>query len=164
MVIVAEREVEGSEGPREITLENVRYWSKHTKELKGSQVKKALQFLQHDCLQYVGEDQEYDVKGAFICLPLNTQESYSEYGRTWQKKPFAIDYNFSAYKITKGDGKTFVCNCQGWQTKLKRNEVVAEGANCSHVLALYYAFKMKKFRHPSQQTLRVEWPDDEDDD
>lgn len=136
-------------GPDVLTLDNVQYWSKHTKELTHRQIEKALFFLEYDCIQYVGDDDEFNSKYTFVCLPLNTREDCQVYVngliRTFGKKVFVEDYNWSDYKIYKNAEGNFECNCQGWQTKAKRGELVPDGANCSHVLALFYAFKIGKF-------------------
>lgn len=148
-----EREVEG-DGPRMIEPTTVRYWCRHTKELKGSQVKKAEQFVLFDCLHYLGEN-------VFVCLPLNTQEKVELGERVLEKRAYKSDYNSSEYRIKRTSAKTFECNCQGWQTRARRGEIVPEGANCSHVLALFYAFKLKKFQRKSQ-SLTVDWGGKED--
>ena len=143
-------------GPREINIDNVQYLCRHTKELKASQVSKALKFLKFDCIRYAGllNTEEFNKlreklyaegKHFFIVLPLNTRYDHNAFGANFLKEPFEKDYNFSEYVIFKREDGTFECNCQGWQTKKKKGEVVVEGANCSHVLALYYAFKTKKF-------------------
>lgn len=154
-----------SEGPARVTLENVRYWSKHTKELAGSQVTKALAFLEHDCLQYVGDDDEFNSKYTFVCLPLNKSDDHQEVVRdqiiTFHKKPFEIDYNNSMYKIYKNGSGNFECNCQGWQTKARRGEIINDGANCSHILALFYAFKIGKFNRQhgaSEDQIKIDKP------
>lgn len=145
--LVGEREVSG-EGPAVLTVETVRYWSRHTRELKGKQVTKAEHFVRHDCLHYLGNNR-------FICLPLNTEESVTFEGRVLVKRAFGKDYNSSEYVIDREE-RTFRCSCQGWDTKRKRGELVPEGANCSHVLALFYAFKLGRFK---KEPLRVVWPE-----
>lgn len=131
--------------PPEITISNVQYWSRHTKELQHNQSHKALLLLEHDCIQYIGPDEEFGSKHCFICLPLNTEEEWKVDGRIFKKKPLENDYNTSEYKIFKNTEGNFCCSCQGWNTKNRRGEIPAGGAGCSHVLALYYAFKIKKF-------------------
>lgn len=145
------------EPPREIDEHNVQYWCRHTKELKTSQVSKALKFVRFHCIKYIGKAFENltgfeslrekypDAKHAFICLPLNTASAHTFLGTTMQKEPYDKDYNNSEYIIYKKADGTFECNCQGWQSKSRKGEIIPEGANCSHVLALYYAFKMKRF-------------------
>lgn len=145
--LVGEREVSG-EGPLAFTVDTVRYWSRHTRELKGNQVTKAEHFVRYDCLHYLGNNR-------FVCLPLNTSERVVFEGREFLKRGFGKDYNNSEYIIDREE-RTFRCSCQGWDTKRKRNELVPEGANCSHVLALFYAFKLGRFK---REPLRVEWPE-----
>ena len=140
-----EREVDG-EGYRVLEPHTVRYWCRHTKELKGSQVLKAEQFVEFDCLHYVGNNR-------FICLPLNTQGDFQWGDRLLKKKPFVREYNSSEYLIEKQSDGTFTCNCQGFYTKEKRGEIIKNGANCSHILGLYFAFMLKKFTHPNQKLL-----------
>lgn len=151
MVEIFEKDNAISEGPQEITLENVRFWCKHTKELKGSQIKKAMHFVEHDCIKYVGDDEEFSSKYTFICLPLNTEEEWCLKGEDGQikqfhKKPFPIFYNSSDYKIYKENGR-FTCNCQGHHTRESRGEGGKDGCSCSHVLALFFMFKLKKFKN-----------------
>jgi hypothetical protein len=151
MVTIVEREcqLEG-EGPAAFTIANVQYWSKHGKCLKQTQRHKALQFLEYDCLHYVGDDPEFESKYTFVCLPLNNEnscevEAENGYTKILVKKSFPVNYNNSIYKIYKNENGIFECNCQGWQTKAKRGEVGEDGCHCSHVLSLFYAFKIKKF-------------------
>jgi len=129
--------------PGKLTVENVQYWCRHTKELKNTQVNKALQFVRFNCLHYIGNNR-------FVCLPLNTEKEWSfkldDAKMCISKKPFDTDYNRSEYIISRLPGGTFECNCQGWQSKARRGEAIKDGANCSHVLALFYAFKLKKFK------------------
>jgi hypothetical protein len=146
MVLVMVRNPQLSEeGPAYVNINNVQYWSRHTKELKHSQSSKALKFLEYDCLKYIGVDEEFGSKYCFVCLPLNTQDSWNVNGVELKKKPYECDYNNSDYKIFKNSTGNFICNCQGYNIKLKRNEVPEGGAGCSHVLALFYSFKIKRF-------------------
>lgn len=181
-MIVAERNSQSEEGPKEVTIQNVQYWCKHSKELKQTQRSKALKFVEFDCVQYVGFDEEFGHKHTFVCLPLNTKETvtfplrtsdivdYEEVFEqgimdenkthiTLRKKPFLKNYNNSVYKIYK-EGNTFICNCQGWTQADKREETRrADGCQCSHVLALYYCFKIKKFGRTQGSTEELEQPD-----
>ena len=155
MVEIQTKQTEFHEGAHELTEDNVQYWCRHTKELAKSQVSKALKFLRNNCIRYVGDfDNEqfnklradYDnAKHIFVCLPLNTHEEHQALGVTFQKEAFLKDYNWSEYIIFKKKDGTFECNCQGWQSKKRKGEIVSEGANCSHVLALYFSFKLKRF-------------------
>ena len=150
-------ETEISHGPREVTVENVQYWSRHTKELAKTQVSKALKFVDYGCVRYAGDfdnsvfnqlrNTKYEgAKHIFIVLPLNTEENHSVWGINFTKKPYVADYNTSEYIIYKKKDGTFSCNCQGYQQKEKKGELVIAGSNCSHVLALYYCFKMGVFK------------------
>lgn len=136
------------DGPSVLEPRTVRYWCRHTMELEGSQVDKAGLLVEHECVQYLGENK-------FVCLPLNTHEDVMVGARLFKKRAFSHDYNSSEYTITRLSEKTFKCNCQGWHTKEQRGEIVPEGANCSHVLALFYAFKLKKFQKPRTEGLLV---------
>lgn len=111
MTSVVDREVEVSLGPREITPDNVQYWSHHTQEFAQSQVHKAKKFLEYGCIEYSGE-------GFFICKPIP-------------------GYNSRTYTIKKNSEGKFECNCQ---------KAMQGSETCSHVLALYYAFKIKQFK------------------
>lgn len=156
-MIVSCKNREVFEGPKQVNTENVQYWCRHTKELKNSQVSKAYKFLKYESIKYVGKafenlgafealkDKYPDAKHIFICLPLNTKYEHEFLGVTIYKTPYEKDYNNSEYIIFKRSDGTFECNCQGWQSKAKNGEIIPEGANCSHVLALYYNFKLKKF-------------------
>lgn len=142
------REVPG-EGPLVLEPHTVRFWCRHTVELKGSQVRKAELFVEHDCLQYLGNNR-------FVCLPLNSEVEFLFEGRVLRKRPFKVDYNSSEYLIERQGENTFSCNCQGWQTRARRGELVPEGANCSHVLALFYAFKLKRFQRKTMPEVSVD--------
>lgn len=135
-------------GPREVTLDNVQYWSRHAKALENSQVSKALRFLKFDCIKYIGYDSEFGSKHCFICLPLNKEELWTVDGRSFQKIPYSKNYNSSEYKIYKNMNGDFECNCQGCQTKIKKGEFYEDGCNCAHILSLFFAFKVKKFGKP----------------
>jgi hypothetical protein len=76
---------------------------------------------------------------------LNTDTEWNVNGRIFHKKAHESNYSNSEYKIYKTADKNFCCNCQGWCAKKKRGEIPIGGAGCSHVLALFYAFKMKRF-------------------
>jgi len=146
-----------TEEPDEITIDEVMYWSRHTKELNSTQVRKALTFLKYDCIRYLGEPFERlpefrklkekypDARHIFVCLPLNTKPYHDFLGIRLFKEPYIQDYNFSEYIIYKNKEGNFECNCQGYQSKKKKGELIPGGANCSHILALYYAFKIKRF-------------------
>lgn len=176
-MLIKERKPEiQTEGPRYVDDTNVQYWCRHTKELKNSQVQKALKFVRYGCIKYLGKafenlgafealkDKYPEARHIFICLPLNTKDKHDFLGVSIEKKPYEADYNSSEYIIYKKHDGTFECNCQAWQSKAKKGEIVTEGANCSHVLALYYAFKMKKFGRQEgaeQKHLKIDMGDDE---
>lgn len=134
------------EGPREITEENVQYWSKHARALEQPHVSKAKRFMQYDCIRYVGDDNEYSQKGSFVCLPLNTAESVMDRdtAREFHKEPYPKDYNSTIYTIVKENG-IFRCNCQGWAYREREGKGGPDGCSCSHVLALFFCFKIKRF-------------------
>ena len=150
MVEIKEKATDILEGPEQITVQNVQYWCKHAKALKKTQVHKANQFVEYELIRYVGDDPEFNSKYTFICLPLNTAEfvdvpTTAGTMRRFEKKPFSVDYNYSVYKIYKNKEGIFECNCQGWQTKNKRDYQQEDGVMCSHVLALFFCFKIKRF-------------------
>lgn len=150
MIEIRGRGEEIGEGPREVTVKNVQFWCKHARELEKSQSSKARKFVEFDCIKYMGMDGEFGSRHAFVCLPLNTADTWDVYVdehevRDYNKKPYPTDYNNSEYKIFKNKDGRFECNCQGWHHKEKRGEGRSDGVNCSHVLALFFCFKMKKF-------------------
>lgn len=132
------------------TIKDVQYYCRHTKELKSTQVRKALKFVNFDCIKYVGYDLEFNSKYTFIVLPLNTADiwdvNHNGEVLSLKKLPYDVDYNSSDYKIYKNKKGVFECNCQGWQSKSKRGEVGGDGCACSHVLALFYCFKLRMFK------------------
>ena len=142
-------------GAEEITENNVQYWCRHTKELKCQSRIKALKLLKFNCIRYVGKFNNpiFDIirnkyegaKHFFICLPLNTSKEHKALGVSFQKEPYPIDYNSSEYLIFAKANGTFECNCQGYQSKKRKGELIEGGANCSHILALFYNFKLKRF-------------------
>jgi len=157
------------EAPKELTPDNVVYWCRHTRELQGSQVKKAQEFVRHDCVKYLGKVPLFDSNHTFVVLPLNTKPEHRVLVDrdemafvTLQKIPFHRDYNVSDYLIFKRPDGTFKCNCQAWHTKEARGEITPQGANCSHVLALFFAFKMKMFGKDQGAEPRhtdIDWPE-----
>ena len=101
---------EADEGPKELTVDNIQYWSHHTQQFAKSQVSKAKKFVEHKCYEYVGEN-------LFRCGPIE-------------------GYNTRTYTIKKNpETNEFDCNCQAGLKQM-----------CSHVLGLYYAFKLKYFK------------------
>lgn len=130
--------------------DTVQCWSHHAKELKKTQVQKALKFLEYDLIRYIGYDSEFDSKYTFVVLPLNTEEfcevEINGVKQTFVKQPYPYDYNKTPYKIFKNSEGIFVCNCQGWDAKTKRGQMNTDGCNCSHVLSLFIKFKLKHFK------------------
>lgn len=137
-----------AERPQEdMTAYTVQYYSKHAKELTKSTVEKANRLVQYGCVRYVGDDNEYAMKCSFVCLPLNTQKTFmdEDTAREFFKKPYHLDYNNTSYTITKHHSGGFECNCQGWQTKARKEGFFNDGCMCSHVLALFFCFKLRWF-------------------
>lgn len=94
----------------------VQFYSRHAKELKYSQRHKSLKFLKHGCIKYEKEKQ------AFLCLPLE-------------------GYNSTTYEMVRSKEFGFECDCQGFQTKLKKfKEGSGIKPTCSHIGALYEYF------------------------
>lgn len=77
---------------------------------------KASKFIENRCLDYSPENKE------FFCKPLR-------------------GYNTRTYTLVNHNLGDFECNCQGYQSKLKKGEF----PSCSHILALKLAFKMNYF-------------------
>ncbi|MBR9703183.1 hypothetical protein GOV10_04045 [Candidatus Woesearchaeota archaeon] len=145
-VFVRESQLPG-EGAAVVDEANVQYWSKHARCLENPHITKALKFLRYGCILYVGDDNEYDQKGSFVCLPLNTETSVvdEDTGREFHKIPYPKNYNSTIYTIVKEGGR-FVCNCQGWTSRERKGDGGRDGCSCSHVLSLFFAFKIKRFR------------------
>lgn len=151
----------------EITIENVQFYSRHAKELKQSQITKARKFVEFNCLRYIGNtmndleqfqnlQQKYEgLKHVFICLPLNSEDTVDFFGHMFDKRPFPVDYNHSEYIIYKRPDGMFSCNCQGWVSKEKKGEMKPDGCMCSHVLALFFMFRMKKFGNHQGNTNKL---------
>ena len=117
--------------PEVLDPSTVRYWSRSSLECVGSQHAKARKLLMYDSIQYLGESQ-------FVCLPLNTDKEVVFAGRTFVKVPYGKTYNHKKEPFTlwREGVDSWRCNCQFNTTT---------GNMCSHVLALMWAFKMKKF-------------------
>lgn len=90
---------------------DVQFYSAHARELKRTQQEKILKFIEHRCIEYSPEMK------CFLCHPIP-------------------GYNVTTYTV-KREGKGFSCNCQGYQTKLKRGEE----ASCSHIGATFEFLK-----------------------
>lgn len=95
-------------------MQEVQFYSQHANELKYSQQHKIQKFLENDCIVYSGE-------GVFFCKPIK-------------------GYNKRTYVMLKGVDGGFVCDCQGFQTSLKKTG----RGSCSHIGALYESFARKK--------------------
>jgi hypothetical protein len=118
--------------PEVLDSNTVRYWSRTTQRCVGSQWSKAKKLIDYDCVQYAGQ-------GEFVVLPLNGEEFTEFAGQQWRKKPYPKNYNkkgdpYVLRPVKSEDG--FECNCQ-WAVKM--------GKTCAHILALRWAFKLKKF-------------------
>jgi len=133
--------------PTEFTERNVMYFCHHAKELKQTIKSKALKFIKADCIRYVGDRGEFKDKYSFLCLPLNTESEVIYEGVKFIKEPFDKDYNTRVYTMAKHDD-VWSCNCQGYCQKEKKHEVrnFKNGVCCSHLLGLFLAFKMKRFK------------------
>ena len=87
MIKIETPELQKFEGPREITVDNVQYWSHHTQQFAKSQVSKAKKFVEFKCYEYAGD-------GFFLCNPIK-------------------GYNTRTYTIRKNKlTGEFNCNCQ----------------------------------------------------
>lgn len=138
-----------------VNVDNVQEYCRHSKELTSSQSSKALKFVKFKCLKYLGDfnNPEFDkirekygnAKQLFMCLPLNKKDHHMVFGIKINKIPFLSNYNNSEYIIYKDIKGTFQCNCQGFQSKKRKGKIIEGGANCSHILALFYSFKLKTF-------------------
>jgi len=91
--------------------EDVQFYSAHARELLQSQQHKIRKFLQHRCIEYVGNN-------TFICKEIP-------------------GYNKTCYKLTKLLSGDFDCNCQGYMTRYNRGD---KRPFCSHLGALYEYF------------------------
>lgn len=120
-IINQQKEIQTTEPPSELTLNNLIYWSKSLKRLEGikegSAIKtKALKFLREKKVQYDPE---------FNC---------------WFVNPIK-DYNKTRYKVnSRGDGH-FECECQ-FYNKVSKNW---EHPLCSHIQAVKFWLEMKEW-------------------
>ena len=83
------------------------------KRLKNTQRAKIKKLIENKCIRYVGNN-------TYICLPIK-------------------GYNKTTYIIRRSDIYEcgFECNCQGFQTKVKKGEYPI----CSHIGAVYEYIK-----------------------
>ena len=109
--------------PSELTSKNVIYWSNHWKKLvvsggnEGSVIgQKARMFIEQKCIEYI-KDEYISSNSKYICKPLKG------------------NHTTHSLKWNKGD---FECDCQYFQTKLRKGEKPF----CSHYLALYLQLKI----------------------
>ena len=107
------------ESPRELNPKIVQYYCHHTKLLEHNQIHKAIAFLEHKCIVYNKEQKCY------LCGPI---EGYNT--RTYTLKP------------NKDYPDKFECNCQAFVTQVRKGE---GRPFCSHLLALFYHFKIKNW-------------------
>ena len=130
----------------EETEESIVWWSRHSKELKGSVSKLSAMLALHDCIQYIGWDKETGFN-SFISLPLSTSTEVEINGVKFFKKAYETDYNKETtyYKLWQDNSTRWHCQCQGWQTR-ERNTPHFEGVQCKHIVALYMHFKLEAFR------------------
>ena len=150
---------EESLGPREVTSDNVMFWSRHSRELEGNIANKAHQFLVHNCIQYIGFDSVFGSKYTFICLPLSMEATFEYNQRIFEKIPFGRAYNSSEYLVYK-EKERWICNCQGWRTAERDPQrKKSDGIQCSHGVALMFAFKCKRFNQAHGATDKDMEPD-----
>jgi hypothetical protein len=109
----------------------VQFYSHHARELKHTQQHKIDQFLSYNKIQYSPEDK------CFYCLPLTE-----------------INYNKRTYTLKHDKELGFTCNCQGYQSKLRRyrQDPKAGLPGCSHVGALYEHFS-RTFRTRREENV-----------
>ena len=99
---------------------DVQYFDEWKGELSHTQRYNADQFLELGLVQYASD-------GRFICLPIP-------------------GYNTRTYVMQRKEGG-FVCNCQGFvmKARLLNQGLSPNPPFCSHLLALYHAFKNHQF-------------------
>jgi hypothetical protein len=110
---------ETEEPPKELTPQNVIFWSTHYKKLvvEGGDTAigfKARRFIENNCIEYLKD--EYDSsKSCYICKPIK-------------------DYNKTTYHLKwNKELNDFECDCQ-FNQRVHRM--------CSHILALYLQLKI----------------------
>lgn len=103
--------------PKQLTYDNVIYWSDDLKQLKGFKGSKgkALRFLKEDCI----EETTY----GYICKPIP-------------------GYNKTIHKMS-ANNNTLDCSCQGFQTKLKKEG----NGFCCHVLSVMLLKKIHNWNN-----------------
>ncbi|MEW6295936.1 MAG: hypothetical protein AB1467_06670 [Candidatus Diapherotrites archaeon] len=101
-----------------IDYHDVQYYDHISKKLTMPQMEKAMKFVYLDLIKYNGD-------GSFTCKAM-------------------IGYNTRNYTLKKHSEFSWECNCQGWQSKLKKYEHDGSAwPSCSHVAALYVWFKVR---------------------
>ena len=170
-MLIKENETSKYYPPREINEDNVQYWCKQTKELKNSDVNKAVRLMKHHCIKYLGKSfsnypgisklkQKYpQANHAYICLPLNTASAHTFLDTTFQKEPYESDSNKSEYILFKKDDGNFECNCNIWKKKANDGSIVKSGVNCPHILALFMCFKIKRLGQEEGNSKDLMSPD-----
>lgn len=110
------------EPPRELTTENVVFWSDHYKmfEKQKSVQSKARNFLENDCIKWDPEEK------VWICKPI------AGYNKTTHR----IFWNHELINMKNGNKGEFECSCQGNNAGEKI---------CSHILALYMYLKILNY-------------------
>ncbi len=110
------------QAPKVLDHRNVQHYSQHTKEFKHKQVHKAAQFIKLDCIQWDPGSK------IFLCHPI---EGYN-------KSTYTITHNRNSppNEILDFTFIDFTCTCQYFQ----QNKIP-----CSHILALYYWFKIRNW-------------------
>jgi hypothetical protein len=97
--------------PFEVNPRDVQFYDAVDKHLVNSQRHKARKLFELDCVEY------NSLTKSFICKPI-------------------AGYNHTTYTILRSKfSDRFECDCQGFQTKLKRDGW--EEAICSHVAAVF---------------------------
>ena len=120
--------IETMEKPQILTAKNVQYYSSHTHELAHSQIHKASIFVELDLIQYDSNEKCY------YCLPIP-------------------NYNSTTYKMIKHK-IGWVCDCQACTKKINDNIYcpdIEEKIPCSHILALYYTWKINHWNEKHEQ-------------
>ena len=122
--------IERFEKPKILTAKNVIYWSETYKKLiiidkdgkrKDLTIKsKAQRFVENKSYKYDSENKQ------FLCLPIQNYNHHT----------YRLKYNKSI--------KDMECSCQGFQSKLKKNEFPLI---CCHVLGLKLQFKIWHNNH-----------------
>ena len=116
-----------------IRKNTVQFYSHHAQELKRTQKDKIRKLIEFGCIEYDANEKHY------ICKPIK-------------------GYNTRTYKLVTSKEFGFVCNCQGFNAKLRKYRESPLGApkpSCSHIGALYEHFALtnkKRNCGPFKQT------------